>query len=219
MEPDGHVVLLEPEQVGQFLIRQPLDVAQQEQRRIVALEGGDGAPELFFQQPCRLDGGMRRPIVVSRFSADCSAAEQVDGGVDGGAPEIGGRPLRGLVLLARGDHAEEHGLQDVLGVSRASGDPEGCAVHRLGVPLIQSGEIRQPRRGSHLDAVAHLRAGSGHVVRLTRIDARAGRVLHREEASVGKKGGPRATTFGMSTSSVPCSRSDFAGAIPRCSTR
>ena len=64
VEPDGYVVLLELEHPGQLFVRQPLDVTQQEQRGVVAIEGGDGAAELFLQQRRGLDGGMRRPIVV-----------------------------------------------------------------------------------------------------------------------------------------------------------
>ena len=94
MQPDGDVVLLELEHVGQLLIRQPLDVTQQEQGRVVAVEGRDGAPELLFQQQRRLDGGMRRRVVVGRLGADRPAAQEVDGRVDGRAPEVGRRPPR-----------------------------------------------------------------------------------------------------------------------------
>src|SRR5262245_30761043 len=165
VEPDGYVVLLELELLGQLLVRQPLDVTQQEQGRVLANEGRDGAPELFFQQQCRLDGGMRRPIVVGRLGVDRPAAQEVDGRVDGGAPEVGCRPAGGFILFAPGQHAEEHGLQHVLGVRRTSGDTEGRAEHRLVVPLVQFGETRQRRRGSHLDGLDHVRAGRGHVVR------------------------------------------------------
>src|SRR5262249_14424143 len=92
VEPDGDVVLLEPEFVGQLLIRQPLDVAQQEQRGVVIVEGREGTAELFFQQQRRSHGGMRRPVVVRRLGVGRPAAQEVDGRVDGRAPEVGRGP-------------------------------------------------------------------------------------------------------------------------------
>ena len=75
MEPDGHVVLLELEQVRELLIRQPLDIPQQEQRGVFSLQGSDRAPQLLFQQQRRLDGRVRRPIVVARFRVHCPPAQ------------------------------------------------------------------------------------------------------------------------------------------------
>src|SRR5215831_5305114 len=58
METDGNVVLLELELVRQLLIREPLDVAQEEQGRVFPVEGRNGAAELLFQQQRRFHGGM-----------------------------------------------------------------------------------------------------------------------------------------------------------------
>ena len=63
---------------------------------------------------------MRRRVVVGRLGADRPPAQEVDGRVDGRAPEVGRRPPGGLVVFAPGQQAEEHGLQHVLGVSRTS---------------------------------------------------------------------------------------------------
>ena len=118
MEPDGHVVLLDLEHPGQLFDRQPLDVTQQEQGCVLAVEGGDGAPKPLLQQQRGLDGGVRRPIVVDRLRVKLPAAQHVDGRVDGRAPEVGGRQRDVLDVSAPGQDAQEDGLQDVLGVGR-----------------------------------------------------------------------------------------------------
>ena len=99
MEPDGYVVLLELEHVGQLLIRQPLDEPQHEQGRVLAVQRRDRAPKLLFQQQGRLDGGMRRRVVVGRLGADRPPAQEVDGRVDGRAPEVGRRPPGGVIVF------------------------------------------------------------------------------------------------------------------------
>ena len=68
---------------------------------------------------------MRRGVAIRRFAADRPAAQEVDGRVDRRAPEIGGRPLSGLLLFASGQHAEEHGLQHVLRVGGVARDAVG----------------------------------------------------------------------------------------------
>ena len=50
VEPDGRVVFLDVEHPRQFLERQPLDVTQQEQACVLAVQGGNGAPKPLFQQ-------------------------------------------------------------------------------------------------------------------------------------------------------------------------
>src|SRR5687768_13240284 len=42
VEPDSHVVLLDLEQPGQFFVRQPLDVTQQEQAGVLAVQDSYG---------------------------------------------------------------------------------------------------------------------------------------------------------------------------------
>ena len=74
------------------------------------------------------------------------AAEHVDGRVDGGSPEVGGRQRNLLELATLGHDSQEDGLQDVLGVGRIAGDAQGRAEHRLVMPLIQLGKPRH--RGS-----------------------------------------------------------------------
>ena len=54
VEPDCHVVLFHLEHSGQLFNRQPFDVTEQEQGGIVTVQGGDGPPELLFQQQRRL---------------------------------------------------------------------------------------------------------------------------------------------------------------------
>ena len=161
-------------------IRQPLDVTQQEQGCVIALEGGDGAPEPLLQQRRGLDGGMRRPVVIDRLGMNRPAAQQVYGRVDGRAPEVGRRQRSGLNLSAAGQDAEKNGLQDVLGVGRVPGDAQGRAEHRLVVALVQLGKPNQGSRGSHDGRllVGNLLAGCVHVARLTSLDAPGGRLLH-----------------------------------------
>src|SRR5688572_30840377 len=91
VEPDGHVVLLQLEHPGQLFDRQPLDVTQQKQAGILAVQGGDAAPKPLLQQKRGLDGGVRRLIVVNRLRMKFPAAQQVDGRVDGCASEVSGR--------------------------------------------------------------------------------------------------------------------------------
>src|SRR5688572_5146592 len=50
VEPDGHVVLLHLEQPGQIFDRQPLDVTQQEQACVLAVQGGEAASKPLLQQ-------------------------------------------------------------------------------------------------------------------------------------------------------------------------
>ena len=111
------------------------------------------------------DGGMRRPIVVDRLGVNRPAAQQVDGRVDGRAPEVGRRQRRGLNVSTAGQDAQEDGLQDVLGVGRVPGDAQGRAEYRVVVALVQLGKPSQRSRGSHGDRllVGNLRAGCGHV--------------------------------------------------------
>jgi hypothetical protein len=89
---------------------------------------------------------MRRRFVIGRLGADRPSAQEVDGRVDGRAPEVGRRPPSGLILFAPGQQAEEHGLQHVLGIGRTSRHAEGRAEHCLVVPLVQPGETSRRRR-------------------------------------------------------------------------
>ena len=115
------------------------------------------------------------------------AAQQVDGRVDGRAPEVGRRRRSGLDVSTAGQDAQEDGLQDVLGVGRVPGDAQGRAEYRLVVALVQLGKPNRRSRGSHGDRllVGNLQAGCGHVARLTSLDAPGGRLLHgvREKRS------------------------------------
>ena len=59
------------------------------------------------------------------------AAQHVHGGVDGGAPEIGGRQRHVLDVSTPCQDAQEDGVQDVLGIGRIPGDPQGRAEYRF----------------------------------------------------------------------------------------
>ena len=63
---------------------------------------------------------MRRQIVVRRLRMKLPPAQHVDGRVDGGAPEVGGRQRNVLDVSTPGQDAQEDGLQDVLGVGRTA---------------------------------------------------------------------------------------------------
>ena len=204
MEPDGDVVLLDPEHAGQLFVRQPLDVTQQEQGGVLAVEGGDGAPEPLLQQDRGLDSGMGRLVVVGRLGVNRPAAQQVDSRVDGGAPEVGGREPGRPGVGAPGHHAQEDGLQHVLRVSGIAGHAQGRAEHGLVVLLVQLGETGQLGRGGHLDGLADLRAGGGHVVRLTRINAPGRRLLHSRGARLAHTMGANLERFGSLPYSASC---------------
>ena len=100
----------------------PSTKMQQEQAGVVAVQGGDGAPKPLLQQRRRLDGGVRRQIVIDRLRMKLPAAQDVDGRVDGRAPEIGGRQRYVLDVPTQGQDAQEDGLQDILGVRRIPGE-------------------------------------------------------------------------------------------------
>ena len=93
VQPDGNVVLLDLKSRCQFFDRQPFHVTQQEETRVVGVEGGDGAPELLFEQHGPVDRGMRGAIVVGRLGVDRSTAQNVDRSVHRRPPEVGGRPI------------------------------------------------------------------------------------------------------------------------------
>ena len=100
-----------------------------------------------FNSNGRLDGNLRRAIVVSRFRMKLAAAQHVDGRVDGCALEVGGR--QGIVSPP-GQDAQEDGLQDVFCVGRIPRDAQGRAEDRLVVALVQPGKPRQRGRGSQV---------------------------------------------------------------------
>ena len=131
-----------------------------------------------FSSSGRSMAASRRPLVVEPLAVSRPAPQQVNRRVDGRAPEVGRRDVERPLVFAPGKNAQKHGLQDVLGVSRISGDPQGRAEYRLVVPRVQLGKPGRHGRGSHLDEVAHLQAGRPHVARLTYLDAREGRLLH-----------------------------------------
>ena len=111
MEPDSHVVPLDLKQARELFDRQPLDVTQQEQACVLAVQDAEGTPKPLLQQARRLDGGVRRLMVVNRFRTKLTAAQHVDGRVDGGAPKVGGRQ-RNLLDASTGQDAQKDGLQD-----------------------------------------------------------------------------------------------------------
>src|SRR5262249_43063458 len=145
-----HVVLLDLEHRRQLFERQPLDVTQQEQGGVLAIQGGNGASKPLLQEKRRLDKGVRRLIVVDRFPAKLAAAQHVDGRVDGCAPEVGGPQLNVLNGYSSGEDAQEDGLQNVLGIGQIPGDAQGRAEDRLIVALVQLRKVRQRAPGSHL---------------------------------------------------------------------
>src|SRR6266542_1518597 len=77
MESDGHVVFLYLEEPREFFDRQPLDVTQQEQAGVLAVQLGDGAAKPLLQQQRGLDGSVRRRIVVNRVRTKLPAPQHV----------------------------------------------------------------------------------------------------------------------------------------------
>jgi small subunit ribosomal protein S20 len=107
-----------------------------------------------------------------------TAAQDVDGRVDGGALEIR-RGQYGGFVSSRQD-TQEDGLEDVFGVGRIARDTQGRPENRLGVAFVQRPKPRQRGRGSHAMENRQFddsSAGCGHVLRLTTLDARAGQRL------------------------------------------
>ena len=131
-----------------------------------------------FNRQRRLHRGVRRLIVVGRLGVKLPSAQQVDGRVDRGAPEVGSRLHDVFDISTPAQHAQEDGLEDVLGVGRTPGDAQRRAEDRLGVALEQLGKP-QRGRGSHLNrSFVDLSAQCNHLVRLTYPDARGGPLLH-----------------------------------------
>src|SRR3954471_13551025 len=179
VKPDGHVVLLDLEHSSELFDRQPLDVTQQEQRSVLVVEDTEGTSKPLLEQQRWLNGGVRRLGGVIRLGTKLTAAQHVDGRIDGGAPEVRARQRNILDVSTPGQNTNEDGLQDVLGVGRISGDAQGRAEYRLVMALVQLGKPRHWGGGRHRDRqVVDLCAGCGHLVRLTNLDARGGRLLH-----------------------------------------
>ena len=115
-----------------------------------------------------------RPNVVNRLPRS-SAAQHVDGRVDGCAPKVGGRQRNILDVSTSGQDAQEDGLQDVLGVGRIPGDAQGRAEYRLVVALVRSAN---PATG----VVEGMGIGSSSIWVLAVVTSSASLTMTHEEA-------------------------------------
>jgi hypothetical protein len=89
---------------------------------------------------------VRRPIVVNRLGTKLPAAQDIDGRVDGCAPEVGGRQRNILDVSTPRQDAQEDSLQDVLGVGPIPGNAQGRTEYRLVVAVVQLGKPRHRSR-------------------------------------------------------------------------
>jgi len=93
--------------------------------------------------------GVLRLTVVNRLRTNLAPSQHVQGGIDGGAAEVSPRQRHILDVSTPGQDADEDGLQDVLGVGRIAGDPQGGAEYSFVIALVQVGKPRHRGRRRH----------------------------------------------------------------------